>query len=471
MRIERTKAEMSVQTEQPSLLPSLSATRLMSIVRSAEDGDCRDLFALYRDVISSDPHLISEFAKRKNGILGDTISTGLTNDDKVRTAVDLVLKHRDFRCCVAHLLNAALWPVAIAQKVWRPSAAGYALLSLKPVEYCDVNLDRDGRVMVCVLRDNKAEWIEAAPERYIVHRSHLLPVPDRWGGPMRALLVWWLLKNKSREWWADALERFGLPFLIGTYSDEDGMKALTAAFNQRMRMLGLIKSEGTKLETVTVPTQDLSNSHTQFIALCDAQMSKLVVGQPLSSTPNANGLGSGQANLAGDVKDEYRENDAKALSDTLRWQLLCDALRYAGLPSDDPPAVLFGSATTATIRATMGILKSLGDAGLEPDDDALPQISETVGFTVRRKNQSGGAFSDFAAFSASDGAGTDYESALADETITDDTMAQRLIKESATPAEAMEKFEKWLAIRHKGKAAKIEAAMRKAAKAYKPKVA
>lgn len=54
--------------------------------------------------------------------------------------------------------------------------------------------------------------VDADATRYIIHRGHVMPTPDTWGGPARALLFWWLLSSMSREWWSQFLERYGQPF-------------------------------------------------------------------------------------------------------------------------------------------------------------------------------------------------------------------------------------------------------------------
>ena len=56
--------------ELPSLVRYLSADRLMGIVEEAQNGDTRELFALYRDVITNDNQVRSEFMKRKIAEIG-----------------------------------------------------------------------------------------------------------------------------------------------------------------------------------------------------------------------------------------------------------------------------------------------------------------------------------------------------------------------------------------------------------------
>lgn len=67
------RSRISTRTERPAIAHTLSAERLQSILRSAEAGNMRDLFDLYRDIVTSHGHTQSEFSKRKcllRGICG-----------------------------------------------------------------------------------------------------------------------------------------------------------------------------------------------------------------------------------------------------------------------------------------------------------------------------------------------------------------------------------------------------------------
>jgi len=65
---------MNPWAEQASMTERLDVERVHEIIEAAKSGDPRDLFSLYRDIITSDSHLQSEFAKRKLAVLGDTLA-------------------------------------------------------------------------------------------------------------------------------------------------------------------------------------------------------------------------------------------------------------------------------------------------------------------------------------------------------------------------------------------------------------
>lgn len=383
---------MNPAHELPSSVREMTADRLMGIISLAENGDTRELFALYRDVIASDNQILTEFTKRKAAVLGDTVN--IVPWDK-KNAADVKAKDRcwslvdldPFQDAQNWLLNAAMYPVAVCEKIFRATGSGYELAGIVPVHYQLLDF-RTGALRIFDVDENgnpQPTSHEADPNRYIIHRGHVLPLPDNWGGPMRSILFWWLLRTMSRQWWAGLLERFGVPFLKGKYADEDGRRVLERAFQMAVRLGAIVVSKGTEVEVVQATASDSSNSHERFIELCNREISKLIVGQTLSGQSSPTGeLGGGTANLQGEVRDDLRKMDARLLANTMRSQLLVQFCKING-ETGHAPVLLFGSDSAAELKAMMGILESLSNAGFEPDDDGAAALAERVGFGIRRK--------------------------------------------------------------------------------------
>ena len=343
--------------ELPSELRGMTAARLLGIIDQAEGGSTEELFALYRDVIASDTHIQSEFAKRKDAVLGDTVAV-LPYDKTDSAAVsaqelcEKLVDAQPFNILADWLLNAALYPVAVAEKVFAPTPGGYRLAQVVPVPYRLLDY-RDGRLRIYDV-DGQGNRLATShlpdPARYVVHRGHNLPLPDTWGGPMRACLFWWLLKTMSRQWWAELLERFGMPFLKGKFSDDSGKAILTRAFAMAQRLGGVVISKNTEVEIQQAASGDSSNSHERFIEACNREISKLIVGQTLSTTAEATGLGSGTANLQGAVKDDIRKKDARLLALTIRNQLFSQYCAVHGMRGPAPLVVFGSSSRNSTMR-------------------------------------------------------------------------------------------------------------------------
>lgn len=437
--------------ELPSVVRQITAPRLLDIIAQAENGDTRDLFALYRDVISSDNQIQGEFGKRKGALLADTVNLlpwDRHNPASI-AAKDLcwpLIDSQAFLTLQQSLLDATLYPVAVAEKIFKSVNGSYILASINPVPYQLLDY-RSGNLRIFDTADGQVLQTSHAPDpaRYIIHRGHVLSLPDQWGGPMRSILFWWLLRTMSRQWWADLLERYGVPFLKGKYSDEAGRQVLERAFHMAVRLGAIVISKGTEAEIVQAASSDKSDSHERFIELCNREISKLITGQTLSTQTAPTGeLGGGTANLHAQVRDDLRQMDARLLSVTIRDQLFAQLCRINGHIAA-PPMVVFGSQSSAEVKALITLIESLSGAGFEPDDDGLANLAERVGFGIRRKTSPG--FSPAIPFglnaTITDQIAPDRASTLADAFTDHFTPVADIIRKSETPEDCIDSVRAW----------------------------
>lgn len=446
--------------EPESLLPGISADRVMGILSAAEGGDTADLFSLYRDVMATDSHIANEFSKRKAAVLGDPVNVrpwNARNADDVESAklCEGMTESQAFSDLQSWLLNAVLWPVAVAEKVFRQSAGGFALEAVVPVPYQLVDY-RNGRLQILEADADThlpvhGSGVDPDPERYIIHRGHTLPVPDCWGGPYRGILFWWLLRTMSRQWWAQFIERFGQPFFKGRYGDNEGRNILHQAFSMANRLGGIAISKATEVEIVQTAMADTGNSHQQFVQLCNDEISKAIVGQTLSSSAAPTGeLGGGTAGLQGEVREDLRRMDARRLAQTLRSQLLAQHLRINGR-TGSAPRLAFGSETDSAMKAKVAMIGELSLAGIEPTDDGISKLSEETGVPLQRKAPAPAGGMPFAAVPlGASAASADKErpdgggAELADAFTGRYAPLKRIILTSATQAECIRRAREWI---------------------------
>ena len=442
------------RNELPSELRNLTAASLLAAIDEAQGGSTASLFSIYRDLIASDNQLQSEFAKRKGAVTGDTISIQPWNKQNPAdvSAKDLcapLVDSSSFANACSWLLNGVLFPVAVAEKVYARTPGGFRISSIIPVPYRLLDYrdgilkifdtDRDGNVL--------ATTHAADPSRYIVHRGHELPIPDTWGGPMRSILFWVLLRTMGRQWWADLLERFGMPFLKGKYKDQAGKEVLERAFRLALRLGGIVVSANTEVEIKQAAAGDSSSSHSLFIELCNKEISKLIVGQTLSSNSEPTGIGQGATPLQGEVKDDVRKSTARQLSMTLRDQLFGQLVSINGL-SGHAPIVIFGADSAADAFQLLSGVKHLYEAGLEPDDDGLATIQERVGYGIRRRTAAaqGFPFSAMPLSAAPVSPPPSQVDRMAASLTARDRAIQAIILESTSSSDALRRLKKYVRI-------------------------
>lgn len=379
--------------EPPAMAMNMDAGRIMAIVSAAEGGYTRDLFSLYRDVVLVDSHLQGEWMKRKLAVLGDNLTilpydkkdqNDVATADAVKAAIE---DCKSWRTSNSYLLDSTLYPVSVVEKTFRPTGSGYAIEALTPVPYHLLDYTT-GKMRIYDVDPINGTVLatshEPDPNRYIVHRGHLLTSQDNWGGPMRSILFWWLLSAMDREWWARFLERYGAPFLVGKFADEEGMGVLERAFSMATKLGGLVISRETSVEIQKASASDSGDAYDKFLTICQREKSKLILGQTLSGEAQSTGLGSGVSDLQGSVRDDLRKFDATLLADTLSHQLITQFCAINNLPGRVPKLV-WGSQSNDEVKVTGTLLQSLAMANLELTDAGVTQLSENLGLSLQRR--------------------------------------------------------------------------------------
>src|SRR5690606_6319090 len=114
----------------PSIAATLDVDTLHGILDEAQSGNTQRLFAVYRDLVLGHSHGQSEVNTRKLAVVGER-PVGEPDDKRDAAAVaarDLVatvwLDHPGARAAVTHLLDAALWPVSVVEKTYKPGSNG-----------------------------------------------------------------------------------------------------------------------------------------------------------------------------------------------------------------------------------------------------------------------------------------------------------------------------------------------------------
>ena len=394
----RTLVPFNDSRQEPSAIAhTLDADRLGSILRSAESGDMEDLFSLYRDLVAGHSHAQAEFSKRKLAVVGDDpVFTPFDPEDTAQVAVAHAIEAQclslpNWMDICLHLLDSTLYPLAIVEKIYRPSDRpgwNYEIAELRPVPYRLIDYTF-GRLQLWDVdeRGNRlATRREPDPMRYLIHRGHALTsVPDTWGGPMRAVTFWYLFSIMDRSWWARFLDRYGAPFMEASYDESDDAARLTLsrAFSAATKLFGIAVPKSVQLKMHQAAAAGSSDAFAAFHEVANAEMSKIIVGQTLSATAGATGLGSGVADQQESVRQDIRQFDAKRLAHTLRAQLFRPICQLNGW-AVTPPVLTWGGESSQDMAVTADILRSLPDAGLSVTDEGIDILSRRLGVPLRR---------------------------------------------------------------------------------------
>lgn len=374
----------------------VSVDDLHSILADAEQGRTKRLFALYRDIIQSDPQLWGPLATRKMAVLNkppQVLPVDKTNADDVRAADEcraLINRVPNLILRFAELLDATLYPVAVTEKAWKPAqikGLRYDLASLKRqdpqlLDYSTGSMRLEG-VNSDGMPNNTFELVDT--HEFIVHRGHLMSSPDNWGGALRTLLFWWLFSVQNRDWWTRFLDRYGSPFMVGHFptGDDESRYTLEAAFNAASRLFGLAISDETKVDVHEVSASH-GDAFEKYHATAEREKTKLILGQTLSSIASPTGLGSGASGIQGEVRKDIEALDGLLLGQTIRDQLFAQFLEINGLPGR-PPTLTFGTEDMGDAKTFAETLKTADEAGWTATDEASELIGQKLGYPVQRK--------------------------------------------------------------------------------------
>lgn len=390
--------EPSTRMLEGSIAHTLTADALHGILREAEGGNTRRLFALYRDVIASDDAIQGDLSTRKLAVLGEPPSIQPFDKkvpEDVRAADEIKWMLDDLPQPTERykeLLDATLYPLVVLQKQYEPATRKGLRYQLAALHHVEPQLFdfTEGRLRIeevdPTTRAPRGSYICPDPVAHIEHRGHLLTTPDTWGGPMRSILFWWLFSAMDRDWWVRFLDRYGAPFMVGKYdqSDDQSRMSLQRAFGAATRLFGLVVSRDTDVELVAANTTQGGDAFAAFQDYATKRKSKLILGQTLSTNSDPTGIGAGASGEHGQVRADLKRWDALSLGATLRDQLFVQYLRINGIPGR-APHILFGGEDVVDAASIGQLLASLTTAGLEPTDEAIETLSQRLGWGIQRK--------------------------------------------------------------------------------------
>ena len=200
------------------------------------------------------------------------------------------------------------------------------------------------------------------PNKFVYHRHRAKSgLPGR-GGLAYAVATVYLLRSLTlRDWWAFG-EVYGLPVRIGKYgpdaSDAD-IRTLEMAVGQLAADAGCVIPDSMSIDLLEAMKGGgmQGGLFTSQVAWCEAQVSKAVVGQTMTSD---DGASLSQARVHADVRDDLVADDVRQMCGTLTTAIvepycrLNHVQRPAGWPRIAPPpeeeAVDVAGVTTAATR-------------------------------------------------------------------------------------------------------------------------
>ena len=355
----------------------LNPQRLASLLLAAEQGDAIAYFELAEEMEEKDLHYLSVMGTRKRAVSQLPIEVEPAGDSAGEKAdAKLVedwlnrdmLEHELF-----HVLDAVGKGVSSTEIIWELGPGSWLPRDLKWRDPRWFEFDReDGET----LRLRSSDGPQDLPGGKFITHLH----PAKSGLPIRSglarIAAWgYMFKNFAIKDWVVFLEAYGHPVRIGKYGPneseenkrilERALRSLgtdaAAAFPETMSVEFIDRKAGTA-------PNDLWRSHAEYF---DMQISKAVLGQTNTTDAQSGGLGSGQANVHNEVREDIERADAKLLAATLNRDLVVPLVIFNHGPREKYPRLKIGRPDPVDIEALLDAAERLTEMGVEVDAEEV----------------------------------------------------------------------------------------------------
>lgn len=352
----------------------LTPSKLAAILEAAERGDLMAQADLGEDMEEKDGHIHAELGKRKRALL--TLPWEIVPPRNASTqekkdaayAQEVIRDLPDFEDLLFDLLDAIGKGYSGVENEWRREGSEWLIEVFHHRPAAWFTVDQATRTELR-LRDYSVDGQPLWPFGWIVH-AHKAKSGYLTRAGLHRVLCWpFLFKNYSVRDLAEFLEIYGLPLRLGTYhtgaTPEEKATLLRAVVNIGHAAAGIIP-EGMQIDFVEA-AKGASDPYTAMMDWCERTQSKAILGQTLSAEAKATGMGSGVANLQGDVRRDILLADARQLAGTITRDLVYPLLALnRGVASlRRCPRFVFDTGEADDIKTYAEAIPKLVDVGMQ----------------------------------------------------------------------------------------------------------
>lgn len=313
----------------------LSPERLTRILAEADQGRPQEFQSLCDDMEDRSGHLSAVLMKRALSVAGREVMILPANGTRpARKAADycreLIGGLPALSETLTMLQGAIYRGYRLQEIVWDITPSD---VSVREILDWDTRLVVPNQVNAYELRRlTSREMVSGEPLEDGKWLQHVYrarnPLPVR-AGVGRTLAWYHMFSGFSLKDWLEFSELYGTPARVGFYPQgiaKEDKAVLRRALLEFGHDLAAMLPDGARLEFPDVGTKGASaDLYERLIKLCHAEMSKIVLGQTLTTEQQSNGARAlGQVHQ--DAELEIKRADARAVANTLRRDLLTPAV-------------------------------------------------------------------------------------------------------------------------------------------------
>jgi phage gp29-like protein len=206
--------------------------------------------------------------------------------------------------------------------------------NLRPQTWFQLSQDRH----TLRLRDGSADGAALIPFGWLLHEHQRAKTGYLGRAGLCRCLIWpFIYKHYAVGDFAEFLETYGLPIIMGKYYD-GASPAEKSSLLRAVTRLGhdarAIMPKEMELEIAKITGTGDGEAHLMMVDWAERSQSKAILGQTLSAEAKATGMGSGVAALHNEVRHDILKSDARKLSETLTRDLVYPLLTLNGKGGD-----------------------------------------------------------------------------------------------------------------------------------------
>jgi len=302
--------------------------RLLEVLPNPDEIVQREGLEIF-DRMMMDPHIFACLKQRKALLLANEwkIEPADSSERAVKIAEfvqEVIDKELSLYQDLKELLSALEYGYAVSEVVWRLEAGNWIPEQLIGHNFKHFGFTPDGTL---IWLDSEKGYVHLKyPYKFIVHR-HEATAENPYGKSVLTRCYWpWRFKVAGFEFWIMVLEKFGVPSLAALFEAEvtdEKIKGIADYITQELLKVnsgGAGAFAGVK-DIKSIDAQGKAEDFKLLIELCNAEMSKTILGETLTVEVGERGAyAHGKVHM--EVLSALVKEDAEALANTINRTLI-----------------------------------------------------------------------------------------------------------------------------------------------------
>lgn len=349
----------------------LTPQRLAHILREADQGDLSQQAELFSQMEQRLPHLASVLQTRKLAISGlewkfEPFSED-AKDTEIAERFTAMWEELDTDELLLDMMDAVSKGASFVALSWAVKDGGFVVNSTEPIDQKNWRYDLDDKLFR-LITEEQPQGLLPTFGQVLEHRYRARSGSPTQAGVMRTCAYYYLFSTVAVKDWLVFSEVYGQPVRIGKY-DPSTSKEEREALELAVAMIGSdaagVISRDTEIELLEAAKNSSVEVYKLLIEMCEAGISKAVLGQTLTSSEGQHGT-QALGNVHEEVRQDLLKADARAVSKTLRMQLVRPWIifNYGAEYADRAPKPAPQISDPEDLEATGRVVFSLSSAGL-----------------------------------------------------------------------------------------------------------